>query len=82
PVRVGMPTFTFVRDKRDDPLDAHKGNLTTFSMGFSSTVFGSGSDANFSRFLLNNSTYQRFHKKWVFARNTRIGIERLLSGGD
>ena len=82
PVRVGMPTFTFVRDKRDDPLDAHKGNLTTFAMGFSSTVFGSGSDANFSRFLLNNSTYQRFHKKWVFARNTRIGIERLLSGGD
>ena len=82
PVRVGAPTFTFIRDKRDDPLDAHKGNLTTVSTAFSSTIFGSGSNANFSRFLINNSTYQRFRKNWVFARNTRVGVERLLGGGD
>lgn len=74
PVRVGMPTFTFIRDQRDDPLDSHKGSYNTFDTGVSSGYFGS--EASFSRFLYTNSTYHEFRKKhWVLARNTRIGVE-------
>lgn len=76
PVRVGLPAFTYIRDTRDDPTDSHKGAFSTMDTGIASGVFGS--QANFGRILLQNSTYYRFHKKrWVFARSTRIGIEGL-----
>ena len=74
PVRVGMPTFTFVRDKRDDPLDAHRGNYTTVNTGISAAAFGS--EASFGRVLVTNSTYRQFrHNRWVFARNTSVGAQ-------
>jgi outer membrane protein insertion porin family len=43
PVLVGMPSVGFTRDKRDDPLDPHKGNYTTFDFGVSARAFGSAS---------------------------------------
>ncbi len=80
PVRVGMPSFTYIRDKRDDPIDTHNGNFTTFDTGVAAKVIGS--QASFGRFLVQNSTYHPFHRKlgksntsWVFARNARIGAE-------
>jgi len=33
-----------------------------------------GSEANFGKVLLQNSTYYTFKKRWVLARNTQIGI--------
>lgn len=77
PVRVGMPTFTFIRDQRDDPLDTRKGSYNTFDAGVSTGYFGS--EASFSRFLYSNSTYHEFRKShWVLARNTRVGVENTL----
>ena len=76
PVRVGMPTFTYIRDKRDNPIETHKGNYTTFDTGVAAGFFGS--QASFSRLLLQNSTYMPIAKKWVFARSTRLGIENLF----
>jgi len=74
PVRVGMPAFTYISDTRDDPTDSHKGAFSTVDTGLASG--GVGSESNFGRLLLQNSTYYRFHKKrWVFARSTRIGVE-------
>jgi outer membrane protein insertion porin family len=79
PVRVGMPGLTYVRDTRDDPLDSHRGSLNTLDMGVSSKVFGS--EANFSRFLFQNSTYYWFkHRTFVLARSTRIGVEHPFGG--
>jgi outer membrane protein insertion porin family len=76
PVRVGMPDVTFVRDTRDDPTDSHKGAFTSFDTGLASSAVGSQS--NFSRVLVQNSTYYQFHKKrWVLARSTRVGVEAL-----
>jgi outer membrane protein insertion porin family len=73
PVRVGMPGFTWIHDKRDDPVDAHRGSFSTFDAGVSDSIFGS--EANFSRFLMQNATYRPAgKKKYVLARNTRIGI--------
>ncbi len=75
PVRVGMPGFTYIRDKRDDPIDAHKGNYNTFDGGYAAAALGS--EATYGRFLIQNSTYQPFGRKsgYVFARSTRLGIE-------
>jgi outer membrane protein insertion porin family len=73
PVRVGMPSIAFIRDRRDDPIDATKGNYTIGNFGVASGYFGS--EANFGRIFVQNSTYHLFKKKYVFARSTRIGFE-------
>lgn len=74
PARVGMPSFTYIRDKRDNPVETTKGNFNTLDFGTASGKFGS--EADFSRLLFNNSTYQAFGgNKFVFARSTRIGVE-------
>jgi len=74
-VRVGMPDFNYVRDTRDNPIDSRKGSFSTFDLGVASGAFGS--QANFGRLSLQNSTYYPFYKKrWVFARSTRIGVEK------
>lgn len=74
PARIGMPTFTYIRDTRDNPLDSHRGMYTAADFGVSSRYFGS--QASFLRFLLQNSTYYPFRKKTiVLARSTRFGIE-------
>ncbi len=87
PVRVGMPGLTYIRDKRDDPIDAHKGNYNTFDGGYAASALGSSIcmpppstqcfNASYGRFLIQNATYQPFGRKngYVFARSTRIGIE-------
>jgi outer membrane protein assembly complex protein YaeT len=85
PVRVGIPSLTYIRDKRDNIIDAHNGNFTTFDVGVASKYFGS--ETNFGRFLVQNSTYHPFKRKtlsgettsWVFARNTRIGMAEPFS---
>jgi len=78
PVRIGMPSFTFIRDTRDNPLDSHRGDYTTADMGVSSRYFGS--QASFARLLLQNSTYHPFGKKrFVLARSIRFGIEHPLA---
>jgi len=93
PVRVGIPSFTYLRDTRDDPISSHKGVFLSLDAGAASSYFGS--EANFGRVLVQNSTYYQFRKKrWVFARSTRVGVEqkfgsttliplpeRFLSGG-
>jgi outer membrane protein insertion porin family len=79
PVRVGGPGFTYIRDHRDNALESTKGSYTTVDGGVASGYFGSERD--FSRILFQNSTYYAFgknrpaHKKFVFARSTRVGIE-------
>ena len=82
PTRVGMPGFTYIRDKRDNPLESTKGNYTTIDGGLASGYFGS--EAAFSRALIQNTTYHAFGKnrpqerKFVFARSIRIGVENNL----
>jgi outer membrane protein insertion porin family len=73
PVRVGIPSITLIRDRRDDPIDSTKGSYNTADVGAAASFFGS--EANFSRLLIQNSTYHQFKKKYVLARSTRIGVE-------
>jgi len=84
PARVSGPGFTFIRDKRDNPLESTRGNYFTLD-GF--TALGSlGSEADFQRVLAQNSTYQAFggkgkiERQFVFARSTTIGIQQPFHG--
>ena len=84
PARVGGPGFTFIRDKRDNPLESTKGNFFTLDGFAASNYFGS--EADFGRLLAQNSTYYAFggkgrpNRKFVFARSTTIGLEQPVRG--
>ena len=78
PVRVGGPGLTWFHDKRQPtPLDATKGSYTSLQEFLASSKFGSQTD--FNRTDVTNSTYYQFGKnsrrKYTFARNTRFGFE-------
>jgi outer membrane protein insertion porin family len=76
-VRVGGPSFNWIRDTRDAPLDAHRGTYTSFQEFIASSKFASGT--NFNQVDISNSSYYRFHDdKIVLARNTRYGQERAF----
>jgi outer membrane protein assembly complex protein YaeT len=80
-VRVGMPDFSYIRDTRDNPIESLKGTFNTFDLGVASSVFGS--QTNFTRVAVQNSSYYQFHKRrWVFARSTRIGVEEPFASTD
>jgi outer membrane protein insertion porin family len=81
PVRVGLPDFSYIRDTRDNPIESLKGTFSTFDLGIASGIFGS--QASFSRLVVQNSSYYQFHKRrWVFARSTRIGVENPYGNTD
>ena len=79
PVRVGEPGFGYIRNTRDSDLETTKGTYNTIDEGVATSYFGS--QADFNRLLVQNSTYHAFGKnrangrKFVFARSIRIGLE-------
>jgi len=73
PVKVGMPSLIYLRDRRDDPVNSTKGNYTTVDAGVANSIFGS--EADFGRVLGQNSSYLKLRHGWVFARSLRIGVE-------
>ncbi|HUX45508.1 MAG TPA: POTRA domain-containing protein [Terracidiphilus sp.] len=79
-VRVGGPGFTWVRDTRDSPLDAHRGTYTSFQEFLSQKHFGS--EAQFNRLDVTSSSYYGFDKnRLVIARSTRYAQERAFGSG-
>ncbi len=78
--RVGGPAFTWLRDTRDVPLDAHRGTYTSFQEFLSDRLFGA--QAEFNRIDTSNSSYYSFDKnRFVVARNTRYGQIRAFGNG-
>jgi outer membrane protein assembly complex protein YaeT len=81
PARVGGPGITFIRDRRDNPLESTRGQYFTFDGFAASSYFGS--QADFARGLAQDSTYYSFghaNHKFVFARSTTLGLEQVYSG--
>jgi outer membrane protein assembly complex protein YaeT len=79
PTRVGTPNFLYIRNRRDSDLESTRGSYTTVEGGVASSYFGS--EADFSRALIRNSTYYTLFRNhstgqgYVFARSTTVGIE-------
>jgi outer membrane translocation and assembly module TamA len=81
PAHVGGPGFTFIRDKRDNPLESTKGQYFTLDGFGASSYFGS--QADYGRALGQDSTYYAFGRakhKFVFARSTTLGLEQVDHG--
>jgi len=72
PVRVGILSVNALQDRRDDPIDTHRGIYNTIDLGLAERAFGS--QRNFLRFLGRNSTYHPLSKKLVLARSTSFGV--------
>jgi len=83
PTRVGEPAIGYIRNHRDSDLETTRGSYITADAGVAAHYFGS--QADFSRFLVQNSTYRSFGRKskstkqFVFARSTRVGVENPFS---
>jgi len=93
PARVGGPGFTFIHDRRDNPLESTKGSYFTLDAFAASSYFGSRAETsqgyvptNFGRALAQHSTYYAFGGKgktghqFVFARSTSIGVQQPFLG--
>ncbi|MGA6982683.1 MAG: POTRA domain-containing protein [Candidatus Sulfotelmatobacter sp.] len=81
PAHIGGPGFTYIRDKRDNPLESTKGQYFTLDGFVSSSYVGSQSD--YGRALGQDSTYYAFgpsNHKFVFARSTTLGMEQVYGG--
>lgn len=72
-VNVAIGSFNLVHDRRDDPIDPHKGLYSTLDVGLATGALGS--QVNFGRFLGRNASYYRIGSKLVFARETQFGVE-------
>ena len=72
-VRVGIAEVNIIQDRRDDPLDAHRGIYNTLDVGLAAKAFGS--QTSFVRILARNATYHRLGSKLVFARETQLGLQ-------
>jgi len=76
PVRLGEPGFGYIRNRRDNDLNTTRGSYFTVDAGVAAHYFGS--QADFSRILVQQATYHSFGKRsrqLVFARSTRVGLE-------
>jgi len=92
PVRVGLIGGSFIQDRRDDPVNSHRGVLNTIDLGYAWRGFGSETD--FTRVLIRNATYYPIGREIVLARSLQFGYiqrwgglseiplsERFYSGG-
>jgi len=80
PVRVGEPGFSYIRNHRDNDLETTRGSYISVDGGVAGHYFGS--EADFSRLLVQQATYhpsfgktRKGTKQFVFARSTRVGVE-------
>src|SRR5215469_9958846 len=77
-VRTSTFAIEYVRDSRDNSLDAHRGIFQTLTFGV--TPIALGSSANFVRFLGQMSLYRPI-KPWVtWANNFRLGLAPPFAG--
>jgi outer membrane protein insertion porin family len=78
PVRVGFLSMSFIQDKRDDPIDSHRGTYTSIDLALSAAAFGSQTD--FGRVVARNSSYYQLTKSLVLARTTQFGLIERYAG--
>ena len=78
PERVGMFSTTFIQDRRDDPINSHRGIYNTIDVGIALRQLGSQTE--FTRLLMRNSTYHPIGRDIVLARTLQFGWIQRLSG--
>ena len=80
-VRVGILSATYIQDRRDDPIDSHRGYYNSVDIGLATKAFYS--EADYTRILARNTTYHPLRRELIFARTTTLGwLYNLQSGQD
>jgi len=78
PVRVGLASMSFIRDRRDNPTESRRGSYNTIDAGIALPQFGSQTD--YTRLVLRNSTYHPLNREVVVARSLQFGYIQRLGG--
>ncbi len=78
PVRVGVYSMSFIQDRRDDPVNSHRGIYNTIDVGIALPQFASQTD--YTRVLFRNATYHPIGKDVVIARSLQFGYIQRLGG--
>ncbi len=76
PTEVSFFSSTWLRDRRDNPVDPSRGSYNTVDVDLAATQIGSS--ASFVRSTMQNSTYTHVGSRFVFARSTRLGVEQTF----
>jgi len=77
---VGFTGFNLIQDRRDNPVDAHRGIYNSLDAGVADSILGG--NRNFTRLLARNSYYRTVLKQYVIASNTEFGwIHPFHTGG-
>jgi outer membrane protein insertion porin family len=71
PTRVGLAAVTLIQDRRDDPIDSHRGYYNTVDVGVAARALGS--QTQYGRVVWRNSTYYQLGKDRVLARSISFG---------
>ena len=78
PTQVSFFSVTWLRDRRDSPVDPSRGSFNTLDVDFAAKQIGSS--ASFARSTFQNATYSHIGPRLVFARSARVGIEQPVDG--
>ena len=78
PVRVGQFAVSFFQDRRDDPVNTYRGIYNSLDFGVAAAGFGSETD--FTRLLVRNSTYHPLGREVVIARTLQFGYMDRFGG--
>jgi outer membrane protein insertion porin family len=78
PEQVGMFSTTFIQDRRDDPINSHRGIYNTIDVGIALKQLASKTE--FTRVLMRNSTYHPIGRYIVLARTLQFGWIQRLGG--
>ena len=77
-VRLSTLSANYVRDTRDNSLDAHKGTYQTLELSITPSALGSSVD--FSRFFGQVAYYRKVPKNIIWANSLRLGLQVPLGG--
>ena len=78
-VRLSTLSASFIRDTRDDVLDAHRGLYESFETAINPSALGS--NTNFLRFLGQTAYYKPvFTNDVIWANSIRLGLEQSFAG--
>ena len=76
--RLSTFSANYIRDTRDNVLDAHKGDYQSAQLDFNSRLLGSS--VSFGKLLLQAARYRDIHSGIIWANSVRIGLEAPFGG--
>ena len=80
-VHLSTVSATWVRDTRDNVLDAHKGIYQNYQIGVS--PYWLGSNFSFGQFLGQTAYYKNLHQTGIiWANSVRLGLEHPFNGSE